>query len=92
MAEENAKKGLHVGIMATEQTARFYTGIRGEVISVGDREKPETIAYGLYDTFREFDMKGVDMIFAEGIIGDEIELAIMNRIIRASGFNIVEVR
>lgn len=87
LAKENNNK---VGIMATDKTIGIYQG-HGLVISVGDRDRPETIAANLFRTFREFDNNKVNHILAEGFLGEGIEFAIMNRLIKAAAYNIINV-
>ncbi len=84
LTEFQLNNGKKVGIMATEQTCKKYRN--GEVLVVGDREKPETIAKNLFRCLREFDKKGVDVVYAEGFDYDEIGLAIMNRLEKAAGY------
>jgi len=79
-----------VGILATDSTKNLYEG-HGVVLSVGDRQKTQTIAKNLFKTFREFDNCGVTQIFAEGFGGENLELAIMNRLRKAAGYNIINV-
>jgi len=79
-----------VGIMATDKTKDLYHGC-GVVLSVGDRHNPESIAANLFKIFREFDNHNVNSIFAEGFLGQGIELAIMNRLIKAAAYNIINV-
>jgi L-threonylcarbamoyladenylate synthase len=88
IAEREIARGKRVGIMATEQTLHCYSA--GEIISVGDRDNPSTIASNLFAVIREFDDRGVDVIVAEGIDEKGIGLAVMNRLKKASGFNIVD--
>ncbi|MGB9808661.1 MAG: L-threonylcarbamoyladenylate synthase, partial [Caldanaerobacter sp.] len=78
LAKNQLKIGKKVGIMATVQTSTQYE--EGEVIVVGDREKPESIAKNLFEVLREFDRREVDVVFAESFDYDEIGLAIMNRL------------
>lgn len=89
LAAELESCGLKVGIMATAQTRHFYT--KGYVISVGDRTAPLTISSNLFSILRKFDRLGVDKILAESIPKTGIGLAVMNRLYKAAGYNIVEV-
>jgi len=86
---ELINKGLRVGIMATEETKNNYT--LGTVLIVGSRENKESIAANLFNTIRLFDDKNVDIILAEGIESDNIGMAIMNRMMKASGGKIIKV-
>ncbi|AIS51356.1 threonylcarbamoyl-AMP synthase Sua [Thermoanaerobacter kivui] len=84
LTEEQLKYGKKVGIMATVQTSTQYKN--GEIIVVGDRDKPETIAKNLFEVLREFDRRGVDVVFSESFDYDNIGLAIMNRLEKAAGY------
>lgn len=89
LCEQNIKDGKKVGILATIQTVNSYE--KGIVLSMGDRLAPETIAASIFDRLREFDELGADIILAEGVAETGIGLAIMNRMKKAAGFNIVNV-
>lgn len=89
MCSENMGKGKKVGIMATDQTFEKYA--KGTVLSMGDRNNPKTIAASIFDRLRQFDIEGVDVIFSEGVGEEEIGLAIMNRMKKAAGYNIINV-
>lgn len=84
LTEEQLKYGKKVGIMATVQTSTQYD--KGEIIVVGDRNRPVTIAKNLFAALRQFDKKGVDVIFAESFEYGDMGLAIMNRLEKAAGY------
>jgi len=86
---ESLKQGKKVGILASKQTLNMYK--HGIVLDLGDRDVPITIAASLFDRLREFDDLGVDIIFAEGVGEDNIGLAIMNRMKKAAGYNVIHV-
>jgi L-threonylcarbamoyladenylate synthase len=66
-------------------------GYKADVIkSLGDRENLEEIAKKLFPTLRKMDEEKVDAIVVEGIGTRGLGLAIMNRLRRASGGNIVK--
>lgn len=79
-----------IGIMATTQTKDLYNS-NLNVVVVGDRNKPETIAFNLFNTLRFFDTLSVDIIYAESFTKDNIGTAIMNRLQKAAGYNIIKV-
>ena len=89
LASQLKRDGFDVGIMATAQTRHLYTV--GQVISVGDRTAPLTISSNLFTILRKFDRLCVDKILAEGIPEDGIGLAVMNRLYKAAGYNIIKV-
>jgi len=85
---EDSKKGLSVGIMATEQTKNCYKG--GHVLVVGDRAKPETIGANLFKILRKFDYIGVDVVYSEVFDESGEGAAIMNRLNKAAAFNYIK--
>lgn len=88
LAREHKAAGKKVGICATEQTVSQY--MEFETISMGDRTAPETIASNLFAILREFDHRGVDVILAEGVSQSGVGLAIMNRMVKAAGYDIIQ--
>lgn len=89
LIDETVEKGLTVGVMATTETAHLYH--YGNIKIVGSRKDLKTIAKHLFDVLRAFDEDQVDVIIAEGVVTEEIGLAIMNRLRKSAGFNIVRV-
>jgi L-threonylcarbamoyladenylate synthase len=79
--------GLNVGILATEQTKDYYNS--KEIISLGDRSTPDVIASNLFYSFREFDKRNVQVIIAEAVDNSGIGSAIMNRMVKAAGHNVI---
>ena len=62
-----------------------------KVVSLGDLDKPETIANMLFKALRDFDKEGTEFIFGEAFSEDNIGWAIMNRLTKAAGYNIMDV-
>jgi L-threonylcarbamoyladenylate synthase len=88
LAERYAHRGLRVGVLATDETAAYY---RNYVVkSLGSRASLETIAKSLFRLLREFDLENVDIIIAEGVPPQGLGLAVMNRLRKAAGYNIVK--
>ena len=76
-----------VGVLATDETAAQY---RADVVkSLGSRFNLAVIAQNLFRLLREFDVEGVDVIVAEGVPADGLGLAVMNRLRKASAYNII---
>lgn len=89
MVAEAESGGKRVGVLATDQTKdRYKVGL---IISAGDRKRPETIAARLFGILREFDKMGVDIIIAEAIDESGVGLAVMNRLVKSAGFNVINV-
>lgn len=80
---------LKVGIIATDETKDRYKDV--DVISLGSRENLNEIARSLFESLRAFDDKGVDVILSEAFEESGIGIAIMNRLKKACGFDIIDV-
>lgn len=88
-AAENSSNGIRTGVMSTDENAAQYQD--ATVVRIGSVELPGIIAANLFDCLREFDRIKVDQIYSEGFEEDGIGMAIMNRLKKAAGFNIVQV-
>jgi L-threonylcarbamoyladenylate synthase len=88
LAEHYVRAGRKVGILATEESACKYD--LGIVKSMGSRRDLASVARNLFKSIRELDDERVDIIIAEGVPPKGLGLAIMNRLRRAAGYNIVE--
>ncbi len=86
---EYENSGKVVGVLSTVQSEGLYN--TKNVISLGDRMHPETIAGKLFFALREFDERKIDIILAESIDKKGIGSAIMNRLSKAAGQNIINV-
>lgn len=84
MEEAGGKK---VGIICTDESREFYSG--ENVLSIGSRKKEETIAANLYGVLRDFDGTDVEVILGETFYGDGLGQAIMNRLIKAAGYKLI---
>ena len=89
LAEQDRKAGRQAGILASDESRDFYQA--GVVRSVGSRREEITIAMHLYALLREFDELGVDCIYSEAFHTPQIGQAIMNRLIRAAGHQVISV-
>jgi L-threonylcarbamoyladenylate synthase len=88
LAESYRLKGVKVGVLATDETLAAY---RADVVkSLGSRFNLDVVAQNLFSLLREFDAEGVDVIIAEGVPTEGLGLAVMNRLRKASGYNIVK--
>ncbi|NLK74366.1 MAG: threonylcarbamoyl-AMP synthase [Clostridiales bacterium] len=81
--------GSRVGIIATEETKQYYQ--YGDVMTVGSRNDEASIAAGLYNILRQFDELKTEYIFTESFENNALGHAIMNRLIKAAGYHIVNV-
>jgi L-threonylcarbamoyladenylate synthase len=83
------RMGNRVGVLATDETASKYEA--DVVKSLGSRFNLDAVAQNLFRQLREFDAEGADVIIAEGVPAEGLGLAVMNRLRKASGYNIVKV-
>ena len=88
LVKEYSASGMKVGVLATQETRESYH--KGEVLVLGERTRPAVMASNLFSVLREFDAKGVDIVLAEWVDTSNEGLAIMNRMIRAAGFNVID--
>lgn len=82
--------GKKVGAVVSRETA---AKLPLEVIAAiyGSQGCPAEIAANLYGALRYFDEHPVDVIYAEGISESGLGLAVMNRLRKASGYQIIKV-
>ena len=83
LAESEGKNCI---IFATEQTKSYYKGKK--YVIIGDRDMPASLCASLFAALRD-ESGGTDIIFAEAIPAREQGLAYMNRLLRASGFTVL---
>ena len=86
---EKTKEGHKVGIISTDESRGNYPF--GVVKSIGSREEEETIAQNLYHILRDYDEEDVDLIYSESFRTPKLGLAIMNRLLKAAGHQVLEV-
>lgn len=93
-ALRGAAEGRRVCILCTEETLPRYRDLEARGLGLkclGSRRNPFTIARNLFKTLRALDEEGFELAVAEGVEERGLGLAIMNRLRKASGFNIVRV-
>lgn len=85
-------QGLRVGVLcgAPLQGRLQQEGVQAEVSCWGDSK--EQMAADLFYLLRDFDRTKPDVILAEGVDEDGIGLAIMNRMRKAAGYQLVTMQ
>lgn len=83
------EKGELPGIIASDETADRYPA--GVVKSIGSRKDELSISRHLYSVLREFDELNVSVIYSEAFDTPNLGQAIMNRLIKAAGHQIIKV-
>ena len=89
LLQESKKQGKKAAVIATEETKAFYgTDV---VLSIGSREEEDSIAKHMYKILRECDKLEVDVIYSESFKTPRIGQAIMNRLLKAAGHQVIHV-
>ncbi|MBK5134137.1 threonylcarbamoyl-AMP synthase, partial [Candidatus Bathyarchaeota archaeon] len=88
IAEQYMLKELKVGILATQETVEYYNA--DIVKSLGSRFNLKAIAHNLFSLLREFDDENIEIIIVEGVPSEGVGVAVMNRLRKASAYNIVK--
>ncbi len=89
LAEAEKRNGRRVGILTYADSEDFSSA--GEVVFVGCKGSPETVAAGLYSALRRFNELAVDIILVEGLEEKGIGLTVMNRLKKAAGGRLIQV-
>ncbi len=82
-------RGEKTGVICTDETKDRYNA--DAVKSVGTRKDEETVAHELFHVLREFDDENVTVMYSESFDSDGIGMAIMNRLKKAAGQQIVRL-
>ncbi len=87
LAAQAKAQGKKVGIIASQENENKY--VDGIVKVIGSRKDPEAVAHNLYRILREFDEEQVDQIYAESFDEHDLGRAIMNRMKKAAGQQVI---
>lgn len=89
LVEEGLAEGRKVAVICTEETRDQYSG--GILRCVGTRTRQETIAHNLFAVLRELDDLGAEIIYSESFSQDHLGRAVMNRLMKAAGYRVIQV-
>lgn len=89
MAQNYMKDNKKVGIIATDETIEFYP--KNCIMSLGSRNNLETVASNLFETLRAIDDENVDIMLCEAFKEEGIGTAVMNRLKKSAGYDIINV-
>jgi L-threonylcarbamoyladenylate synthase len=89
IVQNSIDENKQVGILATEESIDKYP--QGMVISLGSRMDVESIGKNLFEALRRFDDAGVDIILSEAFEEDGFGTAVMNRLKKSAGYDIIQV-
>lgn len=89
LVSEHKQPGKKIAVIATEETKACYAA--NVVLSMGSREDEDSIAHELYRILRECDELEADIIYSESFSTPRIGQAIMNRMLKAAGHQVITV-
>ena len=89
IVENYIEKGTDVPILTTNENLNKFNN--GKVISLGSENDLKEIAKNLFEALRKCDDLGVQYILCQGFEENGVGLAIMNRLNKAAGYDILEV-
>jgi len=81
--------GAKVRILCGEESRNAYPSEL--VCCLGERSDEDSLAHNLYSALRDFDAEGTEYVFSESFAEGELGLAIMNRLDKAAGYNIIRL-
>lgn len=89
MVVMDREQGKKVGVIVPQHVVGR---LQGDVVeNIGDVDNPKEIGANLFKLLRKMDELKVDKIYSFDYKGEEIGLAIMNRLIKAAGNRVVEL-
>ena len=75
------------GVLCCNESKDLYH--TGYVRSLGSRNDMDSVALNIYRALREFDDEGIEEIYAESFDTEGFGQAVMNRLLKAAGYNII---
>lgn len=87
-AKEKAA-GFKTGIIATDETSSFFKA--DVVYSAGAENDKEQVAHRLFSILRAFDDENVEKMYSVSFADDGLGTAVMNRLLKAAGHNVVRL-
>jgi len=88
LVDKERSEGKKVGVLTTVENKGFYQA--DQVMMCGSRENLASVASALYDVLRMFDQSDVDIIFSEMFPSAGVGEAVMNRLMKAAGNQVVD--
>ena len=87
LCQKEKEAGRKVGILCSDETKGCYP--YGTVVALGSRDHEEEIARNLFDALRSFDHMDTDVIYSEWFEAPGIGIAVMNRMMKAAGHQVI---
>ena len=89
MLENYIEKNSEVAVLTTDENLNRFD--KGNIISLGSEKDLNQIAKNLFEALRKCDDLGVQYILCQGFEEKGVGVAIMNRLNKAAGYDILEV-
>ncbi len=90
LTAESIAKGVKAAVICSEETKDMYKN--GLIYAMGSRNSEEEIAHSLFDVLRQTDDAGAEIIYSETFDTPLLGKAIMNRLFKAAGFNMIRLQ
>lgn len=90
----NRAEGVKTAILCSKETAHLYRdcpGSDGFIQVLGSKSDLGSVGRHLYASLRRCDLEGIQAIYLEAYSAQGIGMAVMNRMYKASGSNVVRV-
>lgn len=88
LIDRKRAEGMKIGVLVASEHQALYKA--DYVVTTGSLAELSTVASGLYDALRKFDQWKVDFIYSEVFPEEGIGKAIMNRLSKAAGHQLIE--
>ena len=89
LAAEQEAKGIRTAVLCAEETKDQYEC--GNVYSLGSLKSEKEISAHLFAALRSFDTEQMEVIYSESFENTRLARAIMNRLRKAAGYQILQV-
>lgn len=89
MVENYIDKNKAVAVLTTDENIDKFS--KGKIISLGSEKNLDQVARNLFESLRKCDDLEVEYILCQGFHEKGVGLAIMNRLNKAAGYDIIEV-
>lgn len=90
LLREDKKQGLKTGVIVSVDEAESYEA--DSVKITGGREDMAAVARNLFRILREFDDEQVERMYVQAFSQDGIGQAVMNRMLKAAGHKVIEIK
>ena len=89
LVREQEERGVRVAVLCAEETKEQY--VCEHIFSLGSLKSDKEISAHLFAALRTFDTVGMEVIYSESFEETKLTNAIMNRLRKAAGYQIIQV-